>query len=196
MAISKVVYNEQTLIDLTGDTVTSASLLSGYTAHGADGEPILGMAQTGTNDYEELNNIPLINGNLLIGNKTTSDLGIPTGTVTQVSTGTGLTGGPINSSGTISLATAGTGAGTSGPTSNVSESYGTTTLTVPYVTTDEYGRVSGRGTTSNTLRNSVPVYNSTTGTHTYTESEIYVSTTDLTAGSSSLATGRIYLVYE
>lgn len=31
-------------MDLTNDTVTSASLLAGYTAHGADGEPILGAA--------------------------------------------------------------------------------------------------------------------------------------------------------
>ena len=44
MAISKVTYGGNTLMDLTNDTVTSASLLSGYTAHGADGEPILGAA--------------------------------------------------------------------------------------------------------------------------------------------------------
>lgn len=40
--ISKVVYGNTTLIDLTSDTVSSAALLSGYTAHGADGAPITG----------------------------------------------------------------------------------------------------------------------------------------------------------
>lgn len=31
-----------TLVDLTGDTVTAGVLLSGYTAHGADGSPVTG----------------------------------------------------------------------------------------------------------------------------------------------------------
>lgn len=42
MAISKVVYGGDVLIDLTADTVTKDKLLSGITAHGADGEPITG----------------------------------------------------------------------------------------------------------------------------------------------------------
>lgn len=42
MAISKVVYDGKTLIDLTGDTVTEDVVLSGYTAHGKDGEVITG----------------------------------------------------------------------------------------------------------------------------------------------------------
>lgn len=47
MAISKVVYGGQTLMDLTGDTITAEKVLAGYTGHGADGEPI-----TGTCDYD------------------------------------------------------------------------------------------------------------------------------------------------
>ena len=47
MAVSKVVYGGNTLIDLTGDTVESSTLLKGTTAHGADGELI-----TGTCDYD------------------------------------------------------------------------------------------------------------------------------------------------
>lgn len=47
MAISKVVYGGETLIDLTQDTVKAEHLISGYTAHGADGEAI-----TGTNDWD------------------------------------------------------------------------------------------------------------------------------------------------
>ena len=42
MAINKVVYGGQVLIDLTGDTVTADNLLSGFTAHGKDGSPIEG----------------------------------------------------------------------------------------------------------------------------------------------------------
>lgn len=42
MAISKVVYGGNTLIDLTADTVTAASLTSGTTAHGKDGSAITG----------------------------------------------------------------------------------------------------------------------------------------------------------
>lgn len=47
MAISKVVYSGETLIDLTADTVKAEHLIKGYTAHGADGELI-----TGTNEWD------------------------------------------------------------------------------------------------------------------------------------------------
>lgn len=42
MAISKVIFGGETLIDLTSDTVTKDKLLKGFTAHGADGEQITG----------------------------------------------------------------------------------------------------------------------------------------------------------
>lgn len=42
MAINKVVYGGNTLIDLTADTVTADKLLDGYTAHGKDGEVVTG----------------------------------------------------------------------------------------------------------------------------------------------------------
>lgn len=42
MAISKVVYGGNTLIDLTADTVTADKVLAGIKAHGADGEAITG----------------------------------------------------------------------------------------------------------------------------------------------------------
>ena len=48
MGVSKVIYGNNTLIDLTGDTVTAEKLMSGETAHGADGNPIVGTA-TGAN---------------------------------------------------------------------------------------------------------------------------------------------------
>lgn len=44
MGVSKVDFAGETLVDLTGDTVNEQVLLSGYTAHGADGEPVEGNA--------------------------------------------------------------------------------------------------------------------------------------------------------
>ncbi len=49
MAISKVIYGNTTLIDLTSDTVDSAHMLSGYTAHGADGEVVQGACDFDAN---------------------------------------------------------------------------------------------------------------------------------------------------
>lgn len=42
MAISKVVYGNTTLIDISQDTVAAAALLSGITAHGSNGESVTG----------------------------------------------------------------------------------------------------------------------------------------------------------
>lgn len=52
MAVSKVVYGGEVLIDITGDTVTKDKLLSGYTAHGADGEPITGTCTYDANTQD------------------------------------------------------------------------------------------------------------------------------------------------
>lgn len=42
MAVSKVVLGNETLVDLTSDTVSSDTLLKGATAHAANGELIEG----------------------------------------------------------------------------------------------------------------------------------------------------------
>ena len=52
MAISKVVYGGRTLIDLTADTVTAEKILSGYTAHGANGEQINGSCTYDANTQD------------------------------------------------------------------------------------------------------------------------------------------------
>ena len=44
MAISKIILNGVTQIDLTSDTVQASNLISPNTAHGADGEAIVGTA--------------------------------------------------------------------------------------------------------------------------------------------------------
>lgn len=52
MAISKVIYGGNTLIDLTADTVVANKLLKGYTAHGADGEVINGACEFDANTQD------------------------------------------------------------------------------------------------------------------------------------------------
>lgn len=42
MRASKVEYNGETLIDISGDSVTPETLLEGATAHNSNGEPITG----------------------------------------------------------------------------------------------------------------------------------------------------------
>jgi hypothetical protein len=72
--------------------------------------------------------------------------------VTSVATGTGLTGGPITSTGTVSLATAGAGAS--------SYSSGISAITV-----DAYGRVTSvSGSANYTALNGSPTFNAITGT--------------------------------
>ena len=42
MGVSKVIYGSETLIDLTGDTVSADKLLKNYTAHDKAGEAVVG----------------------------------------------------------------------------------------------------------------------------------------------------------
>ncbi len=53
MANSKIVYFNETLIDLTNDTITAANLMYGVTAHGADGSVITGTAEISYDAMEE-----------------------------------------------------------------------------------------------------------------------------------------------
>lgn len=43
MGVAKVNYNDETLIDLTADTVTADTLLAGETAHDAEGNTVVGL---------------------------------------------------------------------------------------------------------------------------------------------------------
>ena len=56
MAVSKVIINGVTRVDLTGDTVASGNLLSGYTATGADGESVSGGIASKTSSDLTANN--------------------------------------------------------------------------------------------------------------------------------------------
>lgn len=52
MAVNKVIYGGNTLVDLTGDTVTAADLAEGVKATGADGKPIVGLLPKVTIDSQ------------------------------------------------------------------------------------------------------------------------------------------------
>lgn len=52
MAVNKIIYNGETLVDLTSDTVTADDLAAGVTATGADGKPIVGLLPKVTIDTE------------------------------------------------------------------------------------------------------------------------------------------------
>lgn len=88
MAISKVVYGGDVLIDLTADTVKADKLLRGYTAHGADGDPITGTCTFDANtqdatasDAEILSGKTAYNKGVKITGKMTNN-GAVNGTIT------------------------------------------------------------------------------------------------------------------
>lgn len=49
---SKIVLGGEVLMDLTADTVKEDKLLKGYTAHGADGEPVVGTCEYDANTQD------------------------------------------------------------------------------------------------------------------------------------------------
>lgn len=65
-----------------------------------------------------------------------------TGTVTKITAGAGLSGGTITTTGTISLASGVITASSAGPTAAVTGNEGTT-IAIPRITVDTYGRVTG-----------------------------------------------------
>lgn len=97
------------------------------------------------------------------------------GTVTDISTGTGLEGGPITTSGTISHSDYGS-AGTAGTSSATSGK----TLSVPYITTNAQGHVTAKGTHTHTVTGfadpTVAIFKSTTS-----EVDVANSTSTFTA---------------
>jgi len=107
--ISKVVYGSQTLIDLTDDTVVANKLLAGYTAHGADGAPILGTCNfdaktddaTATVDEILATKTAYKNGIKLTG--TMPNNGAQTSTITVKNEAVTITQGYHDGSGTVSI---------------------------------------------------------------------------------------------
>ena len=110
--ISKVVYGNQTLIDLTSDTVVASALLSGYTAHGKDGAAITGNCtyDADTSDATATANDILYgltaykNGSKITGNMT--NVGQQTSTLVSRDSAVAIQAGYHDGSGSIGLGTA------------------------------------------------------------------------------------------
>ena len=107
---SKVVLSTgEVLIDLTADTVAAASLLSGYTAHGADGEPIVGSCtyDADTSDANALaaeilaTKTAYVNGVKVTGSMT--NRGAVTGVISTVAGSYTIPQGYHDGSGTASI---------------------------------------------------------------------------------------------
>ena len=54
MGVNKITYGNDTLIDLTSDTVTAETLLEGYTAHDANGDLIRGTLVQSSFDIDDV----------------------------------------------------------------------------------------------------------------------------------------------
>ena len=109
--VSKVIYGNQTLIDLTSDTVIANKLLAGYTAHGADGAPITGTCEfdADTSDATAMASEILAtktaykNGAKIIG--TMPNIGQQIGAITTKAQAVSISQGYHDGSGSVSIAT-------------------------------------------------------------------------------------------
>lgn len=109
MAVSKVIYGNNTLIDLTADTVEASKLLSGYTAHGRDGEAITGTCtfDADTSDADATASTILNTKTAYVnGVKVTGDMpnrGAVTGAITDKSVPYAIQNGYHDGSGTVGI---------------------------------------------------------------------------------------------
>lgn len=108
--ISKVVYGNETLIDLTSDTIVAAALLSGYTAHGADGAPITGNCTYNADTSSDTVTAAALlsgytahgaNGSAIVGSM--PNVGQQVSYITDKSTPVAITAGYHDGSGTVAL---------------------------------------------------------------------------------------------
>lgn len=89
MAINKVIYGGETLIDLTSDTVVAEKMLEGFTAHDKSGAPITGTCTNDVNSGDATAvAAEILNGKTAYarGNKVTGSMvnnGAVAGTITE-----------------------------------------------------------------------------------------------------------------
>ena len=109
MGVSKVIYGNQTLIDLTADSVIANALLNGYTAHGADGNAIVGNCtfDADTSDANATASTILVNSSAYVnGSKVDGQMpnrGAVTGYISEVSEEYSIAAGYHDGSGKVSI---------------------------------------------------------------------------------------------
>ena len=167
MAVNKIIYNGETLVDLTNDTVTADDLAAGVKATGADGRPIVGLLPKVAIDNE----LSLTSTNP-VQNKTItaalSNLDIDIATNDEIDNALNLAGSgdlPTGGGGIVPIALGGTGATTTaGARTNLGVS-----------ATTDYAKVAFSGS-----------YNDLTGTPT-----IPTATSDLTNNSGYITSSAL-----
>jgi hypothetical protein len=137
--------------------------------------------------------------------KTVTSVNATNGTVTNIQTGTGLTGGPITGTGTISLANTVVTAGSYGNASTVSQvtinAQGQVTNAVNVAIVVANSAVTGLGTMSTQNANNVTITGGTENNLTYTNVSILsgnvkanVIVTNATNATATYATSSLLLV--
>lgn len=114
MAVNKIIYNGETLVDLTSDTVTADDLAAGVTATGADGKPVVGLLPKVTIDTElsTTSTNPVQNKTITAA---LSNLDIDIATNDEIDNALNLAGSgdlPATGGGIVPIAMGGTGATT------------------------------------------------------------------------------------
>lgn len=114
MAVNKIIYNGETLVDLTSDTVTADDLAAGVTATGADGKPVVGLLPKVTIDTElsATSTNPVQNKTITVA---LSNLDIDIATNDEIDNALNFAGSgdlPTTGGGIVPIAMGGTGATT------------------------------------------------------------------------------------
>ena len=107
--VNKVIFGNDTLIDISGDTVTAAKVLTGYTAHDKSGAPITGECDfdSDTTDADATAAEILATKTAYVNkNKITGEMpnrGAVSGTISSASTPYTIPNGYHDGSGTVDL---------------------------------------------------------------------------------------------